>query len=122
MDNSATTLKEQWSADIDWVISDRDKTQSDCKTASYKAEHVFEILSKRILANKERDDFKRMSVAISDYLKATNFIEELGILQVIVFSFSFGFYYARLIEKYVVKMKEKDNEIIDGNIKTSNIE
>ena len=102
------TLREKWLKEMTWVLTDQ--AGSDRRSAEYKAEHIFELLSKNIFNTSERDDFKRLSVALSDYLKTLNFAEEMGQLQLIALSFAFGFYYRKLEEKHIVKIKGKSNE------------
>jgi len=106
------TLREKWLRDITWILTDQPGENS--RTASYKAEHIYELLSKNIFNNSERNDFKRLSVALSDYLKTVDFLEEIGKLQMIALSFAFGYYYRKLEEKNIVKVKEKDEDIIEN--------
>ena len=107
-----TTLREKWLKEITWILTDQpDSTK---RTASYKAEHIFELLSKNIFNTSERDDFKRLSVSLSDYLKTLNFAEEMGQLQLIALSFAFGFYYRKLEEKNIVEVKEKNEDVIEN--------
>lgn len=108
MQEQNITLREKWLKDLTWVLTDDSSDHS--KQASYKAEHIFELLSKNIFSTSERQDFKRMSVALSDYLKAVNFSEEINQLQLIALSISFGYFYKKLEEKNIVEVKEKSNE------------
>lgn len=108
MQEENITLREKWLKDLTWVLTD--DSSDDSKKASYKAEHIFELLSKNIFGTSERQDFKRMSVALSDYLKAVNFSEEINQLQLIALSISFGYFYKKLEEKNIVEVKEKSNE------------
>lgn len=106
------TIRDKWLKEMTWILTDDPNNKN--RTASYKAEHVFELLSKNIFNTSERDDFKRLSVALSDYLKALNFAEEMGQLQLIALSFAFGFYYRKLEEKNIVKIEEKDENTIEN--------
>lgn len=108
MENEKITLRDKWSLDLTWVLTDTpsDKTRN----ASYKAEHIFELLSKNIFNTSERQDFKRLSVALSDYLKTVNFSEEINHLQLIALAISFGYFYRKLEEKNIVEIKGKSNE------------
>jgi len=110
MSNRSTkvNLKELWEVDLNWILTDANGETS--KEASYKAEHIFELLSKNIFQTNERDDFKRLSVALSDYLKMVNFMEEIGTLQTIALAMSFGYYYRKLEEKHIVRIEENSNE------------
>lgn len=110
------TLREKWLKEMTWVLTDQ--AGSDRRSAEYKAEHIFELLSKNIFNTSERDDFKRLSVALSDYLKTLNFAEEMGQLQLIALSFAFGFYYRKLEEKNIVEVKGKKNEDVIENADT----
>ncbi len=105
---SKANLKELWEVDLNWILTDANGEAS--KEAQYKAEHIFELLSKNIFQTNERDDFKRLSVALSDYLKMVNFIEEIGTLQTIALAMSFGYYYRKLEEKHIVRIEENSNE------------
>ena len=111
-DNTKINLKELWETDLNWILTDG--TENSSKEASYKAEHIFELLSKNIFQTNERDDFKRLSVALSEYLKMVNFIEEIGTLQTMALAMSFGYYYRKLEEKHIVRIeKNKKNESTD---------
>jgi hypothetical protein len=106
------TMREKWLKEITWIITDQPENKE--RNAAYKAEHVFELLSKNIFNTSERDDFKRLSVALSDYLKALNFSEEMGQLQLLALSFAFGFYYRKLEEKNIVKVEVKNENVIEN--------
>ena len=104
------TLREKWLKEITWIITDQPDNKE--RNAAYKAEHVFELLSKNIFNTSERDDFKRLSVSLSDYLKTLNFSEEMGQLQII--ALSFAFYYRKLEERNIVKVEIKNENVIEN--------
>lgn len=117
MSEKNTTLRSLWSVDLDWTLTDSSEEPS--KEAIYKAEHIFELLSKNIFQTQERDDFKRLSVALSDYLKMVNFIEEINPLQIMALSISFGYYYRKLEEKHIVKIEGKNTNDKSASTKNS---
>ena len=106
------TLREKWLKEMTWILTDQPDNKE--RNAAYKAEHIFELLSKNIFNTSERDDFKRLSISLSDYLKALNFAEEMGQLQLIALSFAFGFYYRKLEEKNIVEVKGKNEDVIES--------
>jgi hypothetical protein len=106
------TLREKWLKEMTWILTDQ--PGNDKRNASYRAEHIFELLSKNIFNTSERDDFKRLSVSLSDYLKTLNFAEEMGQLQLIALSFAFGFYYRKLEEKNIVEVKANNEDVIEN--------
>ena len=106
------TLREKWLKEMTWILTDQPDNKE--RNAAYRAEHIFELLSKNIFNTSERDDFKRLSVSLSDYLKTLNFAEEMGQLQLIALSFAFGFYYRKLEEKNIVEVKGKNEDVIEN--------
>lgn len=110
------TLREKWLKEMTWILTDQPDNKE--RNAAYRAEHIFELLSKNIFNTSERDDFKRLSVSLSDYLKTLNFAEEMGQLQLIALSFAFGFYYRKLEEKNIVEVKGKKSEDVIENADT----
>ena len=113
MRNRATTLRDLWFSQTKWTLTDTDKNLgegTDMRTAEYTAEQIFELLSRNIFNTTEREDFKRLSVALSDYLKTVNFMEEISSLQLSALAIAFGYYYRKLEEKHIVEIKGKSNE------------
>lgn len=102
------SLRETWCRDLEWVLTDGDKEDSNCKKATYTSKHIFELVSKNIFQSEERGDFKEISVALTDYLKITNFIEEVSPLQQIALAIAVGYYYRKLESKHIVEIKEKE--------------
>ena len=107
-----TTLRELWFTNMKWTLTDTNKNedQESQRTADYSAEQIFELLSKNIFNTQERQDFKRLSVSLSDYLKTVNFMEEINNLQLSALAMAVGYYYCKLEEKHIVEVKEKSNE------------
>jgi hypothetical protein len=121
------TLRSSWLNDMKWTLTDRNKEDSETRTAQYSAEQIFELLSRNIFNTTERDDFKRLSVALSDYLKTVNFSEEINALQLAALALAFGYYYRKLEEKHIVKIEGKSNEesikdTVDVETNTKNTE
>lgn len=107
---NSETLRDLWKKDIEWTLTDSSQNQDDKRTAKYNSDHILELLSKNIFNKTERDDFKALSVSLSDYLKMVNFSEEINQLQLIALSISFGYFYRKLEEKHIVKTEEKSND------------
>lgn len=116
--NNKTTLRDAWFNKTKWTLTDTDKNlenNENIRTAEYSAEQIFELLSRNIFNTQERDDFKRLSVALSDYLKTVNFLEEINTLQISALAIAFGYYYRKLEEKHIVKIKGNSNEESTNN-------
>lgn len=102
------SLREIWCRDLEWVLTDGKKDNKNCRKATYNSKHIFELISKNIFQSDERQDFKEISVALADYLKLTNFLEEVSPLQQIALAIAVGYYYRQLESKHIVEIKEKE--------------
>ena len=105
-----SSLREQWSTDLKWILTDQNKDEENCKKATYSSKQIFELLSTSIFSNEERNDFKELSLALTDYLKLTNFFEENNPLQQAALAIAVGYYYRKLEEKHIVEIKEKSSD------------